>query len=263
MLVKPATLRECELIFRRDLERHGHRFSRYKKRNRFQAAIGFDSTAVSSIQTVASFSFNITIGAGGADRLLVVGVGHTRGPGTTVTGITAGGVAMAFIRSDQTAGNTNRTELWQLANPATGVVSVAVTLAAAPASCVAGAISLTGVDQVAPVDANNGTTGLAGTQPSVSVITVADNAWIVTCVKDNSNELIAVGAGYTQRWNVEDTTDHDSYGGSSKGPVTPAGSTVANWTNFGADWEISAASFKPSVAGQDTVSETLKYNYIG
>lgn len=208
-------------------------------------SIAFDSTANSGVQTISPFSFNITVGGGGTNRLLVVCVGHTRGPGTTVTGITAGGTAMTFIRSDQTAGNTNRTELWQLAAPATGTVAVQVTFGAAPASAVAGAISLTGASQGTPVDAHNGTTGLAGTQPSTSVTTVADNAWLVSCVKDNSNELIAVGASQTQRWNVEDTTDHDSYGASTRGPVTPAAATTMNWTGFGADWEISAASFKP------------------
>lgn len=204
--------------------------------------IAFDSAANSGVQTAASFSFNITVNAAGTNRLLVVCGGHFKAGGTTATGITAGGTAMTLIRRD---GGDNKVELWYLIAPATGTISVAVTMGATTSSSVFGAISLTGVAQSSPVDAQNGATGVGPAAATISVTTVVNNAWIVSCLKDSSNELIAAGTSQTARWNVGDAVDSDTYGGSTRGPVTPAGATTMNWTGVTADWEMNVASFKP------------------
>lgn len=204
--------------------------------------IAFDNAANSGVQTASSFSFNIVVGGGGTNRLLCVCAGHFKAGGTTVTGITAGGTPMTLIRRD---GGDNKVELWYLVAPPTGTVSVAVTMGAATSSSVVGAISLTGVAQVSPVDAQNGTTGLGPAAATISLTTVTDNAWIVSCVKDNSNELMAAGTSQTARWNVGDASDSDTYGGSTRGPVTPPAATTMNWTGVTADWEMNVVSFKP------------------
>lgn len=212
-------------------------------------AIAFDSAANSGVQTVVSYSFNITIGAAGANRLIIVGVGINDAGPTAVSSITAGAVSLVFIRRDASAGNGG-TELWAAANPPTGTVSVTVTLAAVPAGgSLAGAISLTGVDQTTPNDANNGASGATGTQPSVPVTTVADNAWLVGTVLDFNQEVIT--AGQTQDWNVQDAGNLATYGGEHFGPQTPPGAKAMTWAGFTAAWVSSAASFKPFLsAGQ-------------
>ncbi len=209
------------------------------------AQIAFDSTANSGVQTAASYSFNITINAAGANRLLVVGV-SIGDSDTTVSSITAAGIALAFIRRDVRALSA-ATELWRLVAPATGVVSIVVTLSVAPVrSTLAGAVSLTGVDQTTPVDASNGASGIAAAQPSVSLTTVAENAWVVDTVVDRTNEVLTATSPQVERWNVVDDNSVLTFGGSTKGPVTPAGATTMSWSVANSDWVISAASFKPA-----------------
>ncbi len=212
-------------------------------------SIAFD--AASSAQGVDVSSFSWTHTTSGTNRLLFVGVAIRNDLSQTVSSITYAGTALTFVRAD-TNGVSVRSELWYLVGPATGANTVQVILSAA-ARAGAGAISLTGVAQTTPLDANNGATG-SSTTPSVSVTTVADNAWVVDAVAfrsfGNGLPTGTAGAGQTERWSEyteSGGTDPNIRGESStEGPKTPAGGVVMSWSlSDSVGWSISGAAFKP------------------
>lgn len=210
-----------------------------------RAAIAHDADSNSGEVTTQTFTWTHT--CTGSNLVLIVGVLIDSGATDTVSTLTYNGVALTFIRRDRLTVDGLTVELWYLAGPATGANTVSVTLSNAPSfSALAGAVSLTGVDQAAALDANNGATGAAGTQPSVTVTTVADNAWIVDAVMDNINE--AITAGQTQAWQVAGPIANGRYAGEYFGPQTPAGAKAMTWTGLTRSWATSAASFKPASA---------------
>ena len=119
-----------------------------------------------------------------------------------------------------------------------------------------GAISLTGVDQTAPVDAQNGATGTSVT-PSVTVTTVTDGAWVVDALAFRSTGAGTPtgnpGAGQTQRWSQYNegggTATNIRGKGSTEGPKTPSGAVVMDWAlSASVDWAISGIAVRPTDA---------------
>lgn len=210
---------------------------------RAYAAIAFDAFT-DSAANINSFSHTST----GSNLVLVVGASYNDGS-ESITGITYNGVALTKIRRDTTGAPVDiTTELWYLKAPATGANTVAITYTNNPTQRRHWAMTLTGIDQTTPLDAQNGGIGTAATISTV-VTTVADNAWVVDSVMYNETDVLTVGAGQTQRLNaVQGTTKRLA---SHEGPKTPAGAVTMSWTGASGvdDWAISAASFAPAVAG--------------
>src|SRR5690349_1560487 len=107
------------------------------------------SGSVSSPIGPATFQLNVPPGA---DRFLTVGISTTAN--VTVTGVNLG--AQVLTRQQQVSGGGLRSETWTLVAPNPGIATVLVSLSG-PAPVIAGAVSYTGVDQVAPIIA--GSTG--------------------------------------------------------------------------------------------------------
>lgn len=202
--------------------------------------IAFDTASNSEYQTGSSYSWLHTIG--GQDRILIVGISMLSVAGSSVSSITANGQAMTKLRHDVSVSGTVRTELWYIVAPATGSITIAVTLSTALDS-VAGGISLKGVDQVSPVDAENGGTGL-GDPATINVTTVKNNCWVVDVIA-TADTAITVGAGQTQRHNISGALG--SGAGSTEGPKTPAGAVTMSWTDItaGLTWTMSGMSVTP------------------
>ncbi|PJE64865.1 MAG: hypothetical protein COU90_01205 [Candidatus Ryanbacteria bacterium CG10_big_fil_rev_8_21_14_0_10_43_42] len=224
--------------------------------------IAYDATSNSGSKLNVS-SFNWSHTTSGTNRLLVVGVAMNDSTDSdrTVTGITYNSVAMTNVREDDNDADNNSTSLWYLANPSSGANTIAVTLNGTNSGATGAAISLTGVDQLSPLDAQNGSTLTNNNSLSTSVTTIADNAWVVDIIfsEVGSQGTPAVGAGQTRVGLVE-TTPFDS-AISYEGPKTPAGSVTMSWSNTvtgGADWSQSAASFKPATSegGGETATTT-------
>ena len=215
------------------------------------AAIGFDAgSSFADNNLVTQLTWDHT--TSGSDRILVLGCAIRNNATQSVTSIDFNNAPFSFIRAD-TNGQSVRPEMWYLVGPATGQNQVRVNLTA-PAKVACGAISLTGVDQTSPVDAHNGTTG-SSTAPSVTVTTVADNAWVIDVVAfrstGNGAPTGTPGSGQTERWS--NYTESGGAGanirgkGSTEGPQTPPGAVVMDWSlSASVDWAISAASFQPS-----------------
>ena len=210
--------------------------------------IAFDASSSTSGSS-ASFTFAHT--TSGANRLLVVGVAIRTDAGQTVTSITYSGVALTFVRADTFAASV-RSELWYRIAPATGSNSVVVTLSASAKAAV-GAISLTGVTQTAPVEAQNGATGTSAT-PTETVTTVTDGAWVIDALAFRSTGAGTPtgnpGAGQTQRWSQYNegggTATNIRGKGSTEGPRSPAGAVVMDWALAASvDWAVSGIAVQP------------------
>ena len=123
-----------------------------------QSNVVFDQATTSGYQAaVSSYSFSHIVGAGLANRCLVVGVSILATG--TVTGITYAGVAMTFERAE--AEGVYRAEIWRLVAPATSSNTVEVTLSGA-STMVVNVASYSGVDQSSPVDVTDGAHGISG-----------------------------------------------------------------------------------------------------
>lgn len=208
-------------------------------------AIALDSTG-SGRSSSGSVSYTHTVGAGLSNSIALVGVSiqDSNHANMSMNDITFGGKTMTLARRDEAAGNVC-TFIYYLLNPPSGAQTVLVTCAngASVNDTGVGSIVLSGVDPYDPIDAVNGATGNSSS-PSVSLTTVADNAWTFTVISSES-ATTAVGT-QTAAW--ADLTDqsYEHCRGAYKGPVTPAGSTALGYTlASGQPWAESAVSVKP------------------
>lgn len=205
-------------------------------------SVVFDNAVTSAYEaSLSTYNFNITV-ANQPNRILVVGVSIFAAG--TVTGITAGGTAMAFVRSD--TNGIYRSELWRLFAPATGVVNVVVTLSASLTS-IANAQAYYNTDQTA-LDANNGGNG-TNNPASASITTVLANSTVVGNLAAQTASGVTSAAGQYQR-----TTSNGALGtGASAdfGDVIPAGSKTFTWNGIGAvdSWAISLLSLRTPQTG--------------
>ena len=210
------------------------------------AQIAFDNgTTLAAMQTAAVGSWSHT--STGSNLVLVCGVTYWHNDATlTVNGITYNGVALTKIRTDTHSGdNTKESDLWYLIGPATGSNTVEVTMnKTAGNDWGAAVVSLTGVDQASPLDADNGASG-DSTTISVSVTTVADNSWVVDNIFDRQSDATT---NQTLRAGPLDGSMREAM--ASFGPKTPAGAVTMSWTKSTGEWVISAASFKPAGAAR-------------
>ena len=219
-------------------------------------AIAFDATANSAAvdgTSVSSVTYSHTV-VSNTNGVIVVGASIYGG--AAITGITYNSVALTSIGTNTQ--NSIHTELWYLKAPATGANNVVVTLDSAADHIVVGSVSLTGVDQTNPLDANTGaSSGTSSISADITVVT--DQSWIVDVVgNDLSSSTVTMGAqtNRTQRWNTLGTTF--IWGaGSTRGPVS-TGSNTMNWSSGHFDnWALTVASFAPAGAAASTVHRLL------
>lgn len=192
-------------------------------------------------------TWNHTVGASGANRALAVCTAARDSVvgDVAVVSVTAGGVPLTKIRNDTAAGTFLSTELWSMIAPSVGVLPIVVTWSQPLSSYgVASAISMTGVDQLSPNDANGGATGTSATIAG-SITTVADNALIVDCALAQASALTITG-GQTAGVNRTTTGTADDTGLSTFTQPTAGAKTVSYSQNAAQVFAISAGSFKPA-----------------
>jgi len=163
-----------------------------------------------------------------------------------VTGITFGGVALTKVRSDEAVGN-NRTEIWGLINPTAGIANIVATVTGAVGEFALIGISLSGVDQTTPTDAQNGTSGNSS-GPATIVTSVTDNAWFLAMCSAEAT-FSANGTGQTTIATLTDQS-YENARGTYEGPKTSAGSDTQGFTlSSGQSWALSSVAVKPAVTG--------------
>jgi len=222
--------------------------------------IAFDFTPAASTtgNNVASINWSHTIS--GTNRILIVGVSIRSSAAQTVTGITYGtqtfpGSPTNPVVSVTNAGNV-RVEQWYLLNPAIGTANVTVTLSA-NARIVGSSVSLTGINQVTPIDAtSNPLTGTGdSTTPNVTVTTNSNGDWVIDTLAHRLSAAGAptrtAGANQTSRWSntVANAANGVGGSGSTAGPQIPAGAVPMSWTLSNAQqWAQSAVALKPALS---------------
>ena len=220
------------------------------------AQVAVDSSSSSSTHLTGNGTKTLTFPhttANTANRILIVGVSIniTNVAATTVSGVTYNGIAMSQVGAHNDAGNTRRVELWSLLNPATGTNNVVVSVnipAAASVGVVAGATTLTGVDQSVPLGTFVSADGAAGGNSQADVSSVV-NGMVLDTVATGEASTVTVSGPQVAQWNLSDGTnanrDVTGAGSSRTGaPSVPISETFSATSN----WSLGAISINPSQA---------------
>lgn len=212
------------------------------------AAISHDASSESSPGSdVSSISWSHS--TSGSDRLLYVAVtfADSSDSDRTANSATYNSVSMTKIQEIDDSPNWQAAADFYLVDPATGSNTIVVTFNGVNLFGGGFGTSLNGVDTADPLDANNSGLTANNTTGSVSVTTVADNAWVLDATVSN-DETITVGSGQTERGNISVSGGSGAH--STEGPKTPAGSVTMSWGGgtSSSDWAQAASSFKPFVA---------------
>ena len=200
------------------------------------AGVIFDGVASGMGKDVNSINWLHTVGAGGANRVLIVGISTRRAP--TIATVTYGAASLTRIRRDIDTSSDETTELWYLVAPVIGTDTITVTQGAVfSESMVGGSVSFTGVDQTVPISNSIGATA-SSTTASVTV-TSATNEIAVGIVSTRNGGTLTTDAAQTERWNLK--PDHDGAGSTKAGTA----SVTMSWGLTAlAEWVASAASLK-------------------
>ncbi len=223
---------------------------------RAQVAVDASTSGSSEFTGAGTFALNFThTTTAAANRILIVGVSMniTNAPSAAVTGVTYSGTALTFVGAHNDAAGTRRVEMWHLLNPASGTnlaVSVSVNIPAAGAvGVVAGATTLTGVDQTLPLGTFMSADGAAGTNSQMDVPSVV-NGMIIDTVAIGGNRTDTPYGPQVQQWNASTASGTDPPGvtgtGSSRtgAPSVPIAETFSGASN----WSLGAVPVNPSTA---------------
>jgi len=191
-----------------------------------------------------SLSWSHTVGTA-ANRLLVVPV-SIRDAKKTVAAVSYGGAVLRFLGAQNNSDNAVRVELWYLVAPPTGTGTVTVTLSA-KGKAAAGALSFSGVDQVAPLRGFASVGGTSdNTNPAVADSSAISELVVAVASLEGDAGSLTPAAGQTQRYvRFTGTSGGDALGVTS----TAAGASglQMSWTKANsARWTIAAAVIKPA-----------------
>jgi hypothetical protein len=200
-------------------------------------AIALDSTANLGANGGNSYTASFTNTAG---NLVIVAIdGQQTASGDTFSSCTYGGDAMTQVSGSPIAKAGRYFYLLYLLAPKTGANNVVATFSSTDQIALLAA-SYSGVKQTGQPDATNTSQASSVTHNSVSVITVANNCWVVAA----SRAVVTPTAdsGTTLRQSAANAMELFDSGGA----VTPAGSKTLGLTFTSADNAMIAASFSPA-----------------
>lgn len=224
-------------------------------------SVAFD--AASSGQATSTNTITVSHTSSGSNRAVFVGVGCSSGGPDVTNSVTYGGTAMTedWDVSDVPAGNPILANSGHhLANQSTGAQNVVVTKNDTHDEVVAGAISMTGVDQTTPIGAVPTPANGESTTAAITVASVGEDDLVVSNLYTGWNGA-APGADQTERW--EQIISASVGGSGDTQPGTAGGVMSATRTSAGfADiWTIGAVAFKPSAGGGDPTKNTHTFQH--
>src|SRR5579872_1544667 len=222
-----------------------------------QVLVDASTSANNEFTGAGTFALNFThTTTSTANRLLIVGVSMniTNSPGSAVTTVTYGGTALTLIGTHNDAGSTRRVEMWSLLNPASGSnvavsVSVDVPTAGAKVGVVAGATTLTDVDQTMPMGTFVSADGAAAGYGQLNPMSVV-NGLIIDTLAVGGNVTATPYGPQVQQWNATTASGTDppavtGFGSSRTGaPSVPLAGTFSGNSN----WSYGAIPINPSTA---------------
>jgi hypothetical protein len=194
----------------------------------------------SYIWDVASLTFSHTCGGDG----LFVGVGlNTSDPDINTVTFNGDSLTEKWEQKD-TEGGVSACAGYIMVAPDAGAHNVVVTLSVSTGYIWAGAVGLTGLDQVTPTRTayKSAVSGAGG--PTVTVVDSVSGDLVIDSVV-TYNDTIAVGGGQTSRAE-EDGLSSRSYGISTE--IAAGADTVMNWTG-GTYWAIGAMALVEAGGG--------------
>ena len=224
-----------------------------------RAQVAIDASTSASAEFTGTGTSTLLVGhtttGTGTNVLMLVGVSIniTNSPTAAVTGVTLAGAAFTLVGAHNDAGNTRRVEMWYLLAPATGThnvhVSVNVPAAGQTVGVVAGATTLTGVDQTKPLGTFVSADGAAGAYSALDVPGVV-NGMVMDTVATGGDQTITVGLGtQAQQWNLASggasPPDVSGWGSTRSGaPSVPMSETFSGTSN----WSDGGVGINPSTA---------------
>jgi hypothetical protein len=199
-------------------------------------AVVFDN-ASSSTTNGANTTLTFSHTTSGSDRAL--GVGVSINIPDNPDSVTYNGVSMTMETSIELDDGDN-SSLWKLENPASGAHDVVVTV---PSACgiVAGAVSVTGADQVDCISNSNQAKGTS-TSPSVTV-TSATGELVMANIMSFNNVTWTPEGTEDERWDLDEAggVNCNGWGATDDG----ASSVTINPTQSSSvEWGICAMSFR-------------------
>lgn len=189
-----------------------------------------------------TLSFSITVAANAS--MLLVFVGAT--PGNAAGTCTANGTSMTSEIFEWVAGNMAM-QIFALASPPTGSVTVAITLGANSVdSWQAWAVSLIGTATASFVDGTNGSSIAAAGSTSDSLTPTVSNDWLLDafhCTSGTSGHSVTNGAGGQTAIGSVFQSGGTSGSGTSVSylPNPPLSSTAMGWSLTGASTRLGHA----------------------
>jgi hypothetical protein len=204
-------------------------------------------TGVSTTTSPATWSHTLTSGDTGL--LVAFGIDNTPDSGFTITGVTAGGVAMTQVggKVESGTGGGGFITVWQLLNPPTGTITISVswtgiafTNGGHPNG---GSIAFTGAGAFsAPVTANG-----SSTIPSVAVPT-ASTSGMAAAFAVCGSAFISATAPLTSRY--LGGAGGQGAGWMAGGTAPGTGSSVtAAWSSNSDWWAVIGVEVQPAAAG--------------
>ena len=201
----------------------------------FPAGVVCDAS--SSAQGTGTLTWSHTVT--GSNTFLFVGICNDREP---VTGVTYGGQALTFLANPSSV-NAERLEIWYKTGPLTGTNNIVVTVVNQGIVQIGGAQSWTGVDQTTPL--GTAVTGsFDGVSPSLTVTSATGEVVLDSICTFQEGVDPIVGAGQTQRWNLQSVTNPSYQGAGSSEPG--AASVIMSWTVDGGFTGAGAVPIKPA-----------------
>lgn len=177
----------------------------------------------------ASFSYN-----NNGDTLIVTSNATSAG----LSDVKFDGVSMTKIGTTQYDSVYSRYyDVWVLSNPSQGSKTLSWT---GSSNTYFGLSSVSGVDQTTPYTGLTSVTQQTGANPSISVTTTVNNAYVMCCALIQNTPT--AGANTTL---VQTVTGAASYIFRSTNTVTPAGSFTINTTASSGDYTFKAFGLNP------------------
>lgn len=193
-------------------------------------AIAFDAAASAGVLSSSALTIPSVTVSSGNDRILPVSFGYYD---RTVSALSVAynGVALTKRRRYENGAAAATSELWYLVAPPVGTASLVITLSASVPEISGAALSLTGVDQTTPIEADNGGSVVTGahTSHSGSVTTVTPGAWVM----DHLLYIFCGDAATSVGGQTERSHQFGTNVGietSSRGPIATPASESAGWT---------------------------------
>ena len=222
------------------------------------AAISHDATSTSAQTNVQNPSYTHTRGATCANPIAVIKLTYQDSTPGTISSVTYGGTGATQVGTTQdtiAAGNKEFVNIWRVVGVASGGATVQANFSEVMNDVQISTSTYCGVDQTTPFGTAAGTSNVGSTTVTVDV-TSAANELVVDAAVISGTRTITVGAGQTERTNVQ--SNHRHVASDEPGAAT----TTMSWTISSLQsWAQVAAPLKPAASA--TSSGTLMLLGVG